>query len=151
MIVQITSALADSEQSATSNLDVVDRFVAAFNARQPSDMLSLCNEDFRWVSVDAAGASVVLEGKAALRSSLLEMFASDEQTSSALVERFESGNWVTGLERATWGAGDAKKSQCSIAVYELRDYRISSVWYFPSHACPDEAPASPPADVSLIR
>ncbi len=134
------TGVADSAHPADSSLATVDRFVAAFNAKQPNEMLSLCNGDFRWISVDEAGMTVTVEGKEALRASLLEMFESDTRTRSVLLEKFESRSWVTTLERATWTAGGEQKSQCSVAIYALRDNRISAVWYFPSHDCPDHAP-----------
>ena len=98
-------------------------------------MLEACAEDIVWMSVGADEIAVEASGAGALREGMTAYFESLPSARSVLRSAVQSGPFVSTVEEARWEAGGETRSQCSAAVYEVRDGKIRNVWYFPSHEC----------------
>ena len=113
----------------------VIELLAAFNAHDVDLMLEACAEDIMWMMVGADKISVEARGAEALREGMAAYFESVPSASSLLRSAVESGPFVVTVEEARWESGGEKKSQCSAAVYEVKEGKVQNVWYFPSHKC----------------
>ena len=98
-------------------------------------MLDLAAPDMQWMSVSGHDVSVETSGHEALKTAMSGYFENVPSARSEIRQLHQSGTFVYALEQASWSVGDATKSQCSMAVYELADGKLKHVWYFPSHSC----------------
>jgi len=111
---------------------LVEDYVTAFNTQDSAAMARMVTEDVQWLSVK--GDSVVVEtaGRAALVKAMDSYFASCASCRSRLVDVQVLGSRVSVIEEASWLAGDERRAQSSIAVYELEGSLITRVYYFVS-------------------
>jgi hypothetical protein len=114
----------------------VREFVAAFNARDLDKMIDAVDDGIQWLSVDGVKVTVVTEGKKALRESMERYFRECPSCKSALEWTQVAGSRVSAMERASWTAKGAAKSQSGLSVYEFRGGKILRVYYFPAEAGP---------------
>lgn len=121
---------------AASNQQIVENFVSAFNQHDINTMLSLSAPDVHWMSVQSDNISVEAASHNELENAMTNYFSSIPNSRSELQQITSSGNFVQTTEQAFWSVnGEAEKSQCSIAIYELELGLIKRVWYYPSHPC----------------
>ncbi len=120
---------------AGENTEVVERFVSAFNEHDVDAMLEFAAPDMRWMSVSGDRISVETSTHAELLAAMAGYFESTPGARAEILSVSESGRFVHTLEQAFWPSGGAERSQCSMAVYELIEGTIQSVWYFPAHPC----------------
>lgn len=120
---------------ADSRTETVEQFVAAYNQRNVDTMLNLVNEDMHWMSITGTNISVETASRSDLRAAMTGYFESMPDATSHIRSVSASGDFVYTLEEASWTVNGIKKSQCSLAVYELTALKIQHVWYFPSHRC----------------
>lgn len=111
---------------------LVEDYVTAFNTQDSAAMARMVTEDVQWLSVK--GDSVVVEtaGRAALVKAMDSYFASCASCRSRLVDVQVLGSRVSVIEEASWLAGDERRAQSSIAVYEFAGSHIARVYYFMS-------------------
>lgn len=128
-------ATSDAQELASGPKGVVIHPLAAFNAHDVDRMLDACADDIMWMMVGADEIAVEARGAEALREGMAGYFESVPSASSVLRSAVESGPFVVTVEEARWQSGGERKSQCSAAVYEVREGKIHNVWYFPSHEC----------------
>ena len=114
---------------------VVVAFMEAFNRHDVDTMIDLSHPDVRWMSVDGDAVVTETSGTVALRSAMDAYFRDVPSARSKLESIEASGRFVHTVERASWEAGGARMSQCSVSVYEVGSGLIENVWYFPTHAC----------------
>ncbi|TRY29288.1 nuclear transport factor 2 family protein [Aliiglaciecola sp. M165] len=120
---------------AAGNTDMVEQFVDAFNKKDIATMLDSSAEDLRWMRVSGPQFAIETSSHEELRQALQSYFESTPSAKSKIRFTNASGNFVYALEEASWVANGIKKSQCSMAVYELENKKIQNVWYFQEHAC----------------
>ena len=114
---------------------LVREFVAAYNDHDVARMLASCAPDVRWMSVSADKLTVETSGTEKLAEAVREYFRGLPSSRSELRSVIVSGNFVMASEQAMWESGGQTRTQCSASVYEVREGKIQSVWYFPAHGC----------------
>jgi len=135
----ISSLISSPIALAADGTTTVKQFVNAFNQRQINTMLALAAPNMQWMSVAGHTISTETSDHDQLKKAMQSYFASVPSAQSALLQLNQSGQFVYALEKASWLAKEQKKSQCSMAVYELANEKIQHVWYFASHQCPDDS------------
>jgi hypothetical protein len=128
-------AASEAQELASGPKGAVIELLAAFNAHDVDMMLEACAEDIMWMSVGPDKIVVEASGANALHEGMAAYFKSVPSASSVLRSAVESGPFVVTVEEASWESGGEKKSQCSAAVYEVKEGKVQNVWYFPSHKC----------------
>ncbi len=129
MIALLAFALAASA-CAQSPEEVVERYMAAYNAHDVDAMLELVDPGVQWLSVDGDRISVETEGAKALAEAMRGYFEAAPSTRSSIESMMVSGKRVSVRERAHWESSGQSRSQVALAVYEIADGRIVRVWYF---------------------
>ena len=125
------SSFADNE----SNVDTVREFMQHYNSADAEAMMALCTEDVQWLSILDNTISVETANRDALLEAMTAHFSRPTQARSELLETVEAGSKVITVEKAFYQTESGEKSQCSAAVYEFKDSKISHVWYFDSYPC----------------
>lgn len=123
---------ASREEARDAALGVVRALMDAFNRHDPERMASLVREDFEYLSVNGAAVSVDAKGRAALKQSMVDYFASVRDVESVIEHVTVTGPYVAIRERVSWTAKSGRRSQASLGVYEVRDGLVQRVWYFPA-------------------
>src|SRR5262249_4719029 len=111
-----------------SNETVVREFQAAFNKHEAAGILALLDDDVLWCNIQGSKIEVEVEGKPALEKWLTGYFKSCPSCQSEIESLMAAGSYITVHERAMWETKAGKKSQKSLAVYEVRDRLIRHVW-----------------------
>jgi len=124
-----------AQAGSGSRADVVRQFVEHYNSADTEAMLLLCTEDVQWLSILDNTVSVETENSQALREALTAHFSRPVPARSELTETVEAGSKVITVEKAFRQTDAGEKSQCSVAVYEFNENKISHVWYFDSYEC----------------
>ena len=132
----VTGINCSPEQLGTSPdpeaLRIVKNHVAAFNRHDVVGMMALVGKNVRWFSVLKDSVALEADGKEALRKSMEDYFGSIPSARSAIEDAITRGSFVAVRERAFWQGKSGEQSQASLAIYEVRDGLIQSVWYFPA-------------------
>ena len=126
---------SEAQELGSGPKETVIELLDAFNAHDVDMMLEACADDIMWMMVGADQIAVEASGAEALREGMAVYFESVPSASSVLRSAVESGPFVVTVEEARWESGGEKKSQCSAAVYEVKEGKVQNVWYFPSHKC----------------
>ena len=111
---------------------LVEDYVAAFNAQDSAAMARMVTDDVQWLSVNGDSVAVETAGREALVKAMDSYFASCASCRSKLVDVQVLGSRVSVIEEASWLAGDERRAQSSIAVYEFEGSLITRVYYFVS-------------------
>lgn len=127
--------LAPNWAFAAQETETVKAFVEAFNKRNVDAMLALAAPDLKWMSVSGQQISTETATHSALRQAMQSYFKSTPSARSHIRQIQQSGAFVYALEEAFWQADGTEKSQCSMAVYELKKGKVQHVWYFAAHQC----------------
>jgi hypothetical protein len=125
-------SIPEREAEPKTNETIIRDFQTAFNKHDVSAMLALVADDLQWFNVQGSKVEIEIEGKPALEKWLTGYFKSCPSCRSEIESLMSAGSYVTVHERAMWETKTGKKSQKSLAVYEVRDGSIRHVWYFPA-------------------
>ncbi len=106
--------------------------LAAFNSHDPQAMAVLVKEDVQWLSISDSEVLIEATGREALVTSMVDYFAALPSAQSRLLSIESLGPWVTAQEEASWDVDGERRSQASVAVYEIRDGLVQRVWYYPA-------------------
>jgi len=115
-----------------AEVDVIINLAAAFNAHDPERMGEFVHDDIIWYGMYADTFAVDANGRDHLLTSMAGYFESLPSARSKMESITPSGGYVAVRERAYWTSKDGEKSQASLAVYEVKENKVSRVWYFPA-------------------
>lgn len=121
-------------KSGASLVRKVKQYIAAYNAADIEGMQILMADNIRWMSVSDDNVAVETENKQQLTQAMSQYFQS-AGTQSEMLQSHTVGNFVSGIEKASWQSGDKLRSQCSPVIYEFDAGKIKNVWYFNSTQC----------------
>ncbi|MEM1144418.1 MAG: nuclear transport factor 2 family protein [Pseudomonadota bacterium] len=125
------NALAQ-EAAPDSKIELIQQFLAAFNAQNSKKMGELVTPDVKWLSVANGVAATDVEGRPTLVKAMDDYFVSCPSCRSIISDMMPSRDRVSAIEVATWQTRDGPKSQQSLAIYEFSNSLISAVYYFPA-------------------
>ena len=111
---------------------LVRQLVAAFNAHDPQAMGALTADGIQWLSIAGSSLATEAEGRAALIEGMTSYFADFPTVRSEIEELAVMGDYVVVRERVTWNSATGRRSQASMAVWEIADDKIVRVWYYPA-------------------
>mgnify|MGYP001054908877 CR=1 FL=1 len=131
LATMLLCGLVQGQESTTT----VEKFIGAFNRHDVDAMLALSAPDIHWMSISRQQLAIETSTQASLRDAMVSYFESMPSARSRIRSIHSSGEFVYTLEQAVWQSNGVEKSQCSVAVYELREQKIVHVWYFPAHRC----------------
>ena len=114
------------------NAEVVQEFVAAFNAQDVERMLAVAHEDIEWFYVESGNIHQETSGLAELRKAMGDYFASCPSCRSTVEIGNVHGAYLSAVETAYWTVDGKERSQSSLVVYQFEDGRIRRVWYYPA-------------------
>lgn len=128
-----------SPAAVSPEVEAVESYVSAFNARDLEAMRKLMHQRIQWLSVDGTQIGTVSYGRETLSQDLRGYFETGTDVISTLSGISQNGPYVSTVEAVTWtGENGEAQTQSSLAVYELSgDGLIRRVWYFP------EVPGTP--------
>lgn len=137
MLAGIALVAALPFPASAGNAEVVQEFVAAFNAQDVERMLAVAHEEIEWFYVannGVEGSSIHREtsGKAELRKAMTEYFASCPSCRSTVEIGNVHGDYLSAVETAYWTVDGSERSQSSLVVYQFEDGKIRRAWYFPA-------------------
>lgn len=115
-----------------TNLETVERFIAAFNAHDSNAMANFVADDIEWLSIVGKQVAVEASGKDNLIVSMNAYFKSCPTCRSKLAETISTTSRVSAIEIASWQGKSGAKSQRAISVYEFSNGMITRVYYFPA-------------------
>lgn len=132
-------ACADTKETSVQRAGIsaqeqkVRAFIDAFNTHEPSQMIKLCAEDIKWGYVSQDSHDLAGQGKEQLATEMEAYFQSTPDVRAKAENIIVTGNTVAVIERVYWkpSGKDQEKTQSSIAVYQLSENLIQSVWYYP--------------------
>lgn len=116
---------------ATAQIERLKAYNGAFNRHDVDAMMSMVSQDIEWLSVEGTTMQVEAQGAAAMRKSMNEYFSVIENPQSSLSGFVVDGPFVAVQETASWGLESERKSQSSLAVYEIENDKVRRVWYYP--------------------
>lgn len=117
----------------TSPVAVVRAYVAAFNAKDLTAMMSHVSPGMVWLNVEGDSTTLGGRGVDAFRRLLAGYFREVPTATSELLAVRALGPWVTTHERTRWSAPTTGAGgQSSVAVYEVRGGLVQRVWYYPA-------------------
>ena len=114
------------------HVNIVERFITAFNVQDSSAMANLVADDIEWLSIAGEKVTVETRGKGDLIESMNAYFKSCPTCRSELSDVASTPGRVSAVEIASWQGKSGPKSQRVISVYEFSDRVISRVYYFPA-------------------
>lgn len=124
----------------TSEIEIVRQFINAYNRKDLSAMLSYADESVQWMSVKNGIIVVETRDKKALDSAMENYFKAENTSSSQLFGVSKNGQFVSGIEKASWKSGSKTMHQCAPVVYQVEQSLIKNVWYFPAEKCDNPYP-----------
>ena len=131
-LLLMSTSVVQSRESTPSNVNTVERFIAAFNAHDSSAMANLVADDIEWLSIAGEQVTVETKGKGDLVKGMNAYFKSCPTCRSELSGVASTPGRVSAIEIASWQGKNGPKSQRSISVYEFSDGMINRVYYFPA-------------------
>jgi hypothetical protein len=118
---------------------VVQAQLEAYNARDIDAFVATYTAD---VQLFELPDKVLVRGAEQLRERYKERFA-DERLHATIVNRIVMGNTVVDHERVRLTLPDGPGTLEAIAIYEVRDGKIATVWFRLGDRKPDSAPVNP--------
>lgn len=122
----------ENKPDVDTKLQIVDNYIAAFNAQDTDAMLSMLTDDVQWLSVDGEKITIETNSKEELRSAMVDYFNSCSSCKSRLEHVFSSGSRVSALEVASYETSKGLQEQKSVSLYEFSGALINRVYYFPA-------------------
>lgn len=124
-------ARAASDQKVPAEVQVVLRQLDAFNRHDADALADGVSEDFVWYSVTSDATTIESRGREKLREGMKSYFKSIQDVSSKIEGATAVGAFVSFRETASWTGKKGRRSQASLAVYEVHGGLITRVWYYP--------------------
>ena len=131
LVSQLAAASPAVTPVADSNEQLVQKFVAAFNAQNAEAMTMMVTDDVQWLTVDGQKVSVETSSKEELRKSMVGYFKSCPSCKSRIATLFSTGSRVSALEIASHETPKGMREHRSLAVYEFSGSLVKRVYYFP--------------------
>jgi hypothetical protein len=132
MLALLFAPLVHADEPASSHIDSIEQFIAAFNAHDSGAMARLVTDDIAWLSIANGSVAAETKGKDELISSMDAYFKSCPTCQSALSGVISTPGRVSAVEVATWQGKTGPRSQRSLSVYEFSEGLIHRVYYFPA-------------------
>lgn len=132
VLLLILTPYVQSTEQKLIHVNIVERFVAAFNAQDSDAMASLVADDIEWLSIISNEIFVEAKGKTNLVESMDAYFKSCPTCRSKLTEMVSTTSRVSAVEVASWHGKSGARSQRAISVYEFSGGLITRVYYFPA-------------------
>ena len=107
---------------SSTELDLLERFNAAFNRHDVDDMMALMTDDCVFENTDPAPDGTRYEGQAAVRRFWEEFFTASPQAYIAVEDVFAQGERGAQTWRYTWGDGHVR----GVDVFHFRDGKIAA-------------------------
>ncbi|GAA0484323.1 hypothetical protein GCM10009096_28630 [Parasphingorhabdus litoris] len=135
LLLPVSVAAQPPAQSPAPTSDhqiLVEKYTAAFNARDVNAMAALMHPDIQWITIRGDQSEVTTDGKQRMVSEMEFFFKSPTRISSSLGGWSVNGDYVSVIETASWpGSNGKRQAQSATAVYQIADRLIRRVWYFP--------------------
>lgn len=130
----VTTGHAASDPSQLKdNRQIIENFVAAYNAQDIDGMRPYIHPDIEWISIEGSSSSVVSKGADALEKELEAYFSAPNAPTSSLKDWSVNVNFLAVTETARWTGKDGEpREQSSLAVYQMKQGMIRRVWYYPA-------------------
>ena len=135
LVVKGGAVLAQERILPSNPAYVVDRQVAAYNARDLEAFVSSFSPDA--VVARHPSGEIVAKGRDGLRKVYGELFAKSPSLRARVINRVEAGGFVVDHELVT-GIGDRPYLH-GVAIYEIDGELIQRVWFLPKERSPPEA------------
>lgn len=135
VVVFFSALLVSLSSMAMEPKAIVEQFVKGFNEKNLTMMLEHAAPNIRWMSLQDNQLTMETDSKTRLQAAMQGYFQSMPSAQSDIVEIFSNKNFVSTVEKANWVSDGVVKSQCSVAVYELKNHQIVNVWYYPARPC----------------
>lgn len=126
-----TSPPAGGTAAPVDPLDRVRSLMRAFNLHDAEAMATHFTDDVQWFQIDGQEITVEATGVEQVRKAMADYFEAVPSARSVMEESMVSGRYVIFRERAFWEPS-GRRTESSLAVYEMRGDRIHRVWYFPA-------------------
>lgn len=121
-----TSAVTDAR------MEIVQNYVAAFDAQDTSAMMNMVTDDVQWLNIDGETIVKNTNSKEELREAMMDYFKSCSTCKSRLAQVFSTGSRVSALEVVSFQSRNGPEEERSVSLYEFSGSLISRVYYFPS-------------------
>lgn len=118
---------------------VVQAQLEAYNERDIDKFVATYSDD---VELFALPDKLLMRGAAQLREQYTQTFA-DERLHATIVNRIVVGNTVVDHERVRLTMPDGPGTIEALAIYEVRDGKITRVWFRRGESKLDAAPREP--------
>ncbi len=126
------SIAAETPAEPSEHQQLVEKYTAAFNARDVNAMAALMHPGIQWITISGDQSKVTTDGKELMVSEMESYFKSPTRISSSLGGWSVNGDYVSVIETASWLDSKGKRrAQSATAVYQIADRLIRRVWYFP--------------------
>jgi len=119
---------------------IVRQYVAAYNRKALDEMMRYADDAIQWMSVKDRSIVVETRDKKALRGAMKNYFQSGSTSYSQIFGVSKNGQYVSGIEKASWKSGGKTLHQCAPVVYQVEQSLIKNVWYFPAETCDNPYP-----------
>ena len=134
----LVSAAADAVAAPTPEA-VVQAQLEAYNARDIDAFIATYADDVKLFELPE---KLLSEGTATMRDRYGKLFK-DERLHATVVNRIVMGDTVVDHERVRLTLPQGPATVEAIAIYEVRDGKITQVWFRYGERKPDAAPANP--------
>ena len=120
------------QSSVQANMNIVQNYVAAFNAQNVDLMLEMLTDDVQWLTIDGETITKETNSKEELRKVMTDYFNSCSTCRSRLANTFSTGSKVSALEVVSYQTRNGLKEERSVSLYEFSNSLIKRVYYFPA-------------------
>ncbi len=112
-------------------LDVFNQQVDAFNQKDIDKLISNVSDDFKFFYVAPDSLILEVEGREKFAEAMAGYFEAIPSVKSKIEEYAIVGNKISFREVVSYTTAKGKKSSASsMGIYEVKDNKISRVWYF---------------------
>ena len=124
---------ASAQEDMPESRVMIQAYTDAYNQNDLDGMAVMMADDIRWLSVEGTDMPIYANGKVDLVAQMTDYFSRPRLSQSTLSGWGYSGMFTSVVETVgrTNDDGDFL-SQSSIAIYQIEDGLIHTVWYFPA-------------------
>ena len=119
LLTLVHASVLAADDTVNSKSEVVNEFLAAFNAQDAERMGALVTDNVKWLSVVDGQTSVEVEGRSNLTEAMAGYFSACPSCRSSISKMMPSQDRVSVIEVASWDSDGVRKSQQAMAVYEF--------------------------------
>ena len=113
--------------------NVVRELIQAFNAHDTPALMNLVTDDVKWLYIISPDSiSLETSGREETQNAFNDYFKSVPTIRSEIEDLNVSGDYVTFRERVFWKKAGKEVTQSALCVYQIKEGKISNVWYFPA-------------------